>query len=955
MVKEDPQVIYTPPQASVSSKENIFSKLNPEIVKAIAKFGLKEPTQIQILSIDPILHGKNVLLISETGTGKTLAAVLPLFHHILKENPKPIAMLYITPLRSLNRDMIEHLVHWGNELDLEISVRHGDTSAYERKMQTEFPPHILITTPETIQAILPGKKIREHLKNVRWVVVDEVHELVDSKRGIQLSLALERLKALAGHDFQVIGLSATVGMPQHVAKFISPEKPIEILKAKLEKPFEIQVISPKTEQGDRKIARQLFTSPETAARLRVIRELIENHRSILAFTNTREFAEVLSSRLKNLDKKAPIGIHHSSLSKEVRIKTEKEFKEEKIKAIIATSSLQLGIDIGSIDLVLQYMSPRMVTQLVQRVGRSGHELQKISKGIVIATDEDDVFESAVISRKALNEELEDLDFHEAAYDVLAHQIVGLTLDNWKIELNKAYDIIRKAYPYQKLTMPEFMEVCKQLSQIGLVFLNGEIKKKFRGFEFYYNQLSTIPDTKQFRVFNTLDNTFVGVLDEEFVALHGEANTTFVIKGQPWRIISTEEDRVLVEPVEDVEAAIPGWEGELIPVPFEVAQEVGRLRAQIKNKLQNEDREIIEDIKKKYPVDDNSAKKMISIVRKQKKFGIVPDDKTFLAEDSENVVVIHTCSGTLVNETLGRFLTSLLTARMGSVGLRTDPYRIILTFQQKNLEFLKEILYETKPEFLQTYLEAGLIHSTLFEWKFVHVAKRFGAIARGAEYGKVRLGRIIDSYAGTPLFKETLKELETEKLDIEKAMEVLKKIQSKEIKLIFSTGLSPLGKLGMRHKFAEVVGPTKPEAEIFDLFKQRLFNTAVRMICMNCGDWQRTFAVEDIPKNLRCAKCFAKLLAVTHPKAAQMEKIVKKKLKNKELTVEENARYERARKTADLFIVYGKKSAVALAARGVGPVTARRYLAKFYKTDDDFLRDLLQAERQFIKTRKYWST
>jgi ATP-dependent Lhr-like helicase len=954
MQKEADNIVYTPPEGSVSSK-NIFSKLNPEIAKAITKFGLKEPTQIQILSIDPILNGKNVLLISETGTGKTLAAVLPLFHLILKENPKPICMLYITPMRSLNRDMIEHLIHWGNELNLEISVRHGDTSAYERRMQTEFPPHILITTPETIQAILPGKKIREHLKNVRWVVVDEVHELVDSKRGIQLSLALERVKSLAGHDFQVIGLSATVGMPEHVAKFISPNKPIEILKAKQEKSIEIQVISPKTEVGDKKLAQKLFTSPETAARLRTIKELVENHRSILAFTNTREFAEVLSSRLKNLDKKIPAGIHHSSLSKEVRIKTEKEFKEEKIKAIIATSSLQLGIDIGSIDLILQYMSPRTVTQLIQRVGRSGHDLQKISKGIVIATDEDDVFESAIIARKALHEELEDLDFHEAAYDVLAHQIVGLTLDNWKIEIAKAYDIVRKAYPYQKLTLAEFMEVCKQLSQLGLVFLNGEIKKKYRGFEFYYNQLSTIPDTKQYRVFNTLDNTFVGVLDEEFVALHGETNTTFVIKGQPWRIIQTEEDRVLVEPIEDVEAAIPGWEGELIPVPFAVAQEVGKLRAQIKNKIGSDEKELVGEIQKKYPVDENSARKMISIVKKQKKFGIVPDDKTFLVEDSENVVVIHTCAGTLVNETLGRFLTSLLTARMGSVGLRTDPYRIILTFAQTNLDFLKEILFNTNPEFLQTYLEAGLIHSTLFEWKFIHVAKRFGAISRGAEYGKVRLGRIIDSYAGTPLFKETLKELETEKLDIEKAIEVLKKIQKKEIRLIFTKGLSPLGKLGIKHKFAEVVGPQKPEAEIFNLFKQRLFNTSVRMICINCGKWQRTFVVEEIPKDLRCGSCYAKLLAVVHPKAVQTEKIIKKKLKGSELTVEENARYERARKTADLFIVYGKKTAVALAARGVGPVTARRILAKFYKTDDDFLRDLLESERQFIKTRKFWST
>jgi len=929
----------------------VFELLNPELRKIVEK-RFKEPTLPQKLAIKPILEGKNILLLAQVGTGKTESAMLPLFHFVMEQKPNPISILYITPLKSLNRDLLDRLLWWCNEIGIEVSVRHGDTTAYERRQQAEFPPQLLITTPETLQAILPGKVIREHLKNIKWVVVDEVHEIADSKRGTQLTLALERLKALSEHDFQVIGLSATVGSPEEVAKFICPQNSVEIIRAVTSKTMDIKVINPKIEAGDIRIGEKVFTSTETAARLREIMELIKKSRSVLTFTNTREFAEILSSRIKTLDRDFPAGVHHSSLSKDVRIKAEKEFKEEKIKSIISTSSLQLGIDIGSVDLVLQYMSPRTISQCIQRIGRSGHGAEKISKGIIISTDEDDIFESAVIARKALKEELEPLKFHEKSLDVLAHQIVGLTLDYWKIELQKAYDIVRKAYPYRQLSYTEFLEVCKQLQDLGLVFLNGEIKKKLRGFEYYYSNLSTIPDTKQFRVFNTLDNSYVGVLDEEFIALHGETNTNFILKGESYRIISIEEDKVMVEPTVDIEASIPGWEGELIPVPFEVAQEVGHLRRIIKEKLEEDGKEAVELIRALYPMDENSARKMVKIIKKQVEYGIVPDDKTILIEDFENSVILHACFGSMVNETLGRFLIALLTARMGSVGLRTDPYRIVLDFQAKNLELVKEIL-KTDPEMIRNYLEISLTKSNLFEWKFVHVAKRFGAISRGADYGKVRMGKIIDSYVGTPIYKETLKELEIEKLDIERTAEILRKIQKDEIHVVFKPGLSPIGKLGIKRKYAEVVGPERPEVEIFDLFRKRLMSTKVRLVCVNCGEWTRTFKVKDLPKEIKCSKCEAKLLGVVHPSRTEITKVIKKKLRGTSLTDEEDKKFDRVMKSADMFLVYGPKAAIALAGKGVGPQTASRILAKFHKTEDDFLRDILEAERLYLKNKRFW--
>lgn len=278
---------------------------------------------------------------------------------------------------------------------------------------------------------------------------------------------------------------------------------------------------------------------------------------------------------------------------------------------------------------------------------------------------------------------------------------------------------------------------------------------------------------------------------------------------------------------------------------------------------------------------------------------------------------------------------------------------MIQFQAKNTELIKDILFNTNPEHLRTYLEIGLTKSNLFEWKFVHVAKRFGAITRDAEYGKVRMKKIIEDYVGTPIYKETLKELEVEKLDIEKAIDALKKIQNKEIKVIFKSGLSPLGKLGSKYKFGELVGPEKPEKEIFELFKKRLLSTQVKLICFNCGNWDQTFTVKEIPEKVKCGKCGAKLLGIVKSRNPEIVKLVKKKLRNLETTALESKFFERIKRTVDLFLVYGKKACVCLAGRGIGPDTTIRILARYHKNDEELFRDILEAERQYIKTKKYW--
>ena len=932
----------------------VFKLLSKKLQEIVKKRGFKEPTLVQKLGIPPIISGKNVLLIAPTGVGKTESAMLPIFDEWINKKPKPISILYITPLKSLNRDMLKRLLWWGNELDIDISVRHGDTSTYARKMQAEVPPDCLITTPETLQAILPAKKMGQHLKNVKFVIVDEIHELANSKRGTQLTIGLERLRELCG-DFQIISLSATIGSPEKVVDFISGGKPMEIVKAIETKEIKIGVINPKPIPSDIILAETVFTNRLTAARLRTVHDLIKNHISTLTFTNTRDFAEILTSRLKQAYPKFPVENHHSSLSKEVRIKAENNFKDQKLKSIVCTSSLELGIDIGSIDFIIQYMSPRQTSKAIQRVGRSGHELGRISDGIIISTDIDDTFESAVIARQGMSDNLEPMKMHLNAFDVLAHQIVGITRDKYRIDYNEVYKIIKRAYPYKNLTKKEFISVCRQLNNLHFIFLNEDdtIKSSRNGLLYYFENLSTIPDTKSYFVINTIADQKVGRLDEEFVALHAHEGVTFIIKGEPWRIVTIDGKRIFVEPSGDIDAAIPGWEGDLMPVPFEVAQEVGSIRKFISDNLFKSNKpRVVEEIKKKYPVDQNSAKKMVDTVAKQIKYGIVPTDKKVLIETQDNIMVLHTCLGTKGNETLGRMLSTILAAKIGSVGLKTDPYRVILQLQIMNTDLIEDALFKTKPEHVEGLLELNLSNSRLFQWRFIHVAKRFGVIRRDAEYGQRWLSRIIDLYRRTPVWEETLREIKTDKLDVEVVKEFLEKIQKKEVAVIFREGLSPIGKLGIK-KRAELIGPEKPDLQVLDIFEKRLNEKRVRLICLNCGDWTRTCRVKDLPEEIRCSKCKAKLIGVVRPSQTEYQHIIKKKLKGAELTTEEMRRFDRIEKTSDLVIVYGSRAVKALAVRGIGPKTAARVLRGMYSTEKDFVKALLDAERQFIRTKRFW--
>jgi len=482
---------------------------------------------------------------------------------MLAGGAKPIALIYITPLRALNRDMLERIKWWGESLGLKVDVRHGDTSQYRRSKQAAEPPHILITTPETLQAILPAQKMGEHLKNVQAVIVDEIHEMVGEKRGYQLAIALERLERKIGHSFQRVGISATVGSPELTAKFLAGMgRSAEIIDVSAKKQYNIRVLYPRPTEEDKKAATEMSINPEVYARLRAMQEILERHKQVITFVNTRNMAEHLSLYFSALHDSTDV--HHSSLARNVRQRVEESFKEGKTRHLIATSSMELGIDVGEVDAVIQYGSPRQVTRLIQRVGRAGHRYDKVSVGYVIATDPHDFVEAAVIAKRAMEKRLEPARQEKNALDVLAHQIVGLLMDHGEITLEEAFRIVRRAQPYETLSEDEFISVVEQVeSERYLRILGDRIRRTRDSWRYYYGNLSMIPDSERFLVIDVVSNNKIASLDEDFVSSYLGNGVVFVVKGRPWRVISIEDQKVYVEPSDSMVGAIPSWIGEMI--------------------------------------------------------------------------------------------------------------------------------------------------------------------------------------------------------------------------------------------------------------------------------------------------------------------------------------------------------------------------------------------------------
>jgi ATP-dependent Lhr-like helicase len=944
----------------------VFSLLSQSVQQTIAESGMETPTPPQSVAIPEIIDGKNVLLIAPTGSGKTEAVLLPILDQLLKiPTRQGFSIIYITPLRALNRDLLKRLEFWSKRLGFTVEVRHGDTSQKERRKQSIKPPDFLVTTPETLQAILPGKRLRTHLRHVRWVVIDEVHELAGDRRGVQLTVGLERLRKITDHEFQRIGLSATVGNPEQIAGFIAGGRPCEILQVSPPKAAKYFVEFPHPTDEDHMVAQSLYTTPEAAARLNRIWELVEDHDSSLIFVNSRTNAETLGSKFHQL--KRNIAVHHGSLPKEERVRVENDFKSGRTKALVCTSTLELGIDIGNVDLTIQYMSPRQVSSLIQRVGRSGHKLDRVSEGAIFAVSTEDTLESVAAIQKARENSVEPVRIHEGALDVLAHQITGIVLESEeKVRADEAFALVRQAYPYRELARENFDKVTSFLDKLRCLRVEGAfLHRGSRTRQHYFENLSMIPDERRYQVIDVSTQQAVGILGEEFMMTKARLGLHFIVKGKVWQIEQISDDaRVYVTPVEDPTAAVPGWDGEMLPIPFELAQHVGQLRSEVGRELESSEvPQILDLLEHRWPAERFGVRKIIEELAEHRGMGAsIPTERRIVIEAFDRFLIIHGCFGETVNNTLGEVFEEIL-SRKGLVrNLWADGYRILLELttptEDISLEELRSALFGIDQGVLEGIFKGVLHRHFPFGYYMKFIAERFGAMKRGLMFSGDSLKELAIRFRMTPIYDETIREALLLHVDYSRVREIYASIRdgSMEISTFKAEdNPTPLGFhiLNKHLDIPELVAPETVEKDTIERLRYSIDNMTADLLCFECGTVMQAVVVKSLKPKPTCSSCNSGLLAVSSWSTDFLNRVLEKKLKSKPLEDSELDALSRARRSADLVLSYGRRAVVAQCVYGIGPQTASRILAKMHDDEKRFYKDLLEAKLKFITTRPFW--
>jgi ATP-dependent Lhr-like helicase len=943
-----------------------FDRLSPQLQGLLPGLGITEPTEAQLAAVPRVLAKEHLLLIAPTGMGKTEAVTLPLLDNLLRriiegdvEGHKGFQLLYITPLRALNRDMLRRIQEMGRVLGITVGVRHSDTTQAERNKQSRKPPQVLITTPETLQIMFTGKLLRQGLSRVRAVVIDEVHELATDERGSQLSVALERLVNLTGREFQRVALSATVGSPDRVRSFMGGrdqkgrDRPVAVEVVDVRKLLEVDVLSPQVDDAfrsaeNRDTRDRLRTDYKGLKSMLESRRLVREHEATLWFVNTRDTAEILASRLRLLveveggdpeEAGQEIGIHHGSLSRDVRIGMEEDFKSGRLRGLICTSSLELGIDVGLADFVIQYNSPRTTSRLMQRVGRASHRAYETSKGTVVATNPDDAAEAMAVVRRALEGELEESRLRDRPLSVLANQLVSSTLEQREWDARAFFETVRRAYVFWELTWEEFQEVLALLAEVRVIWYEeGRFGTRRASRRYFQDNLSMIPDEKSFAVVDIASRRFIGTLDEAFVANYAEPSAKFIVKGVPWMIVDLDEDSIVVERSSEL-GAIPSWVGEDLPVPFEVAQEVGRMRGGA---------DLVP-----YSADEATKKEFRDYLSKQMRAFPIPSDRLITVETVDSTVIINACFGSRVNETIGRALASLASARFGaSVGIRTDAYRIFLEMPRRvGATAVVEMIRALDPASLPEFMRLVLRRSPILRWQLFHVARKFGIIERGADHRHVGLGRLLKTFEGTILMREVVNKVLFEKMDVDRTQWVLDGIKVGNIDVVTS-GLSPIGLLGQQ-TIRELVAPDRASEAIITAMGHRIEDEQVVLVCTSCGAHRKKRVGDVTDEELPCEHCGSVLIAVLNPRSADEDLKLLTKRKQEGLSKADRDRLKRLLTNANLVWGHGRRAVMALSARGVGPTKASKVLAMRYPTDEAFLRALLAEEVLYARTKRFW--
>ena len=880
-------------------------------VRAWFEETMGQPTPPQAAGWPAIQRGENTLIMAPTGSGKTLTAFLWGIDQLLRTLPPPtpseekpkrrkrtgvgapppqgIHLIYISPLKALNNDIERNLrvplggirrtaEALGQELPyVQVAVRSGDTPTRERQAMLRKAPHILITTPESLYILLTSPRARDLFRTVRTLIVDEIHTLVGSKRGVHLALSLERLQHLAEHPFQRIGLSATVRPLEEAARYLGGAtwqgedeaatlvpRPVTIVNAAYRKQLDLQV---ETVVEDFRNLAGGSVWPTVITR---VNQLIEEHRSTLIFVNNRRLAERAADWLNELraaggtaafnpaaglmedglakglgmfgagrgQHAEPIRAHHGSMSKEIRLALENDLKAGKLPAIIGTSSLELGIDIGAVDLVVQLQAPKAVAQGLQRIGRAGHLVGQTSKGRFFPTHREDVMEAAAVAGGMLRGEVEAIHTPRNALDILAQQIVAMvSVENWHVD--ELYRLIRQAYPYADLGLRAYAAVLEMLAGRYPSLAHGELRPRIT-WDKVNQQLAalpgarlmamtsggTIPDRGTFGAYLSDGKTKLGELDEEFV-YETRPGDTFTLGSQVWRVLAVTNDKVVVGDAAGSVPRMPFWRGDYPWRPYELGEKVGAFRRAVAERLQaaaaalgleelrataaRRDAPQVQDLlawlRRDYALDDNSAGIVMDYVAGQVDHaGTISSDRSILVEVFDDAVgdprmVVQSPFGGRVNGLWAIALGSALRERTGvEVEVQSNDDGILFRFPAADGDFPLDLVTNMTAGEARERILGELPNSAVFGAQFRQNAARallLPGLGRGKRtpfwLQRLRakdLLQIVRRFEDFPIVAETYRDCLQEVMDLPHLETILGAIQRGEIEVVATESLTP---------------------------------------------------------------------------------------------------------------------------------------------------------------------
>jgi len=793
---------------------DVFSPATREWFEA----AFAEPTPAQALGWPAIASGRNTLIQAPTGSGKTLAAFLYGIDR-LKDTPAGgLRLLYVSPLKALNYDIERNLRGplAGLKSELAVAVRTGDTPQKERQAMLRHPPDILITTPESLFLLLTSRA-RELLKSVETLILDEVHAVAGTKRGAHLALSVERLDRLVREPVQRIALSATQRPLEEIGRFVSGGRPIELVDAGRAKELDLEVVVPVEDMrepgngvpqdGISGIGLEGSASSIWPSVYPEILRLVREHRSTIVFVNNRRLAERLALRLNELAEEEIARAHHGSIAREQRLEIEDLLKRGEIPCLVATSSLELGIDMGAVDLVIQVESPKSVARGLQRVGRAGHELGSVSKGRIFPKFRADLLESAVVAKRMLEGAIEETVIPRNPLDVLAQQIVGICAEE-EIMVDELHELVRRAYPFADLSKVQLENVLDMLAgrypsdefaelrpRIVWDRTAGLLRAREGARRLAVTNAGTIPDRGLFGVHLVEGGGRVGELDEEMV-YEARAGQVILLGASSWRIEEITRDRVLVSPAPGVPGAVPFWKGEGVGRPYELGSAIGQTSREL---VALSDEKALGRLTSEHRLDQRAALNLVTFLREQEAATrVVPSDRAIVVERFRDEigdwrVCILTPFGARVHAPWGLALGARLRESLGLEvqSIWSDDGIALHLPDADNPPPVEELMLE--PDEVEELVTAELGGSALFGARFRENAARALLIPRRRPGERTPLWQqrlkaqsllqVARRYGSFPVVLETYRECLRDVFDLPALKGILGALKTRQLDLV----------------------------------------------------------------------------------------------------------------------------------------------------------------------------